>query len=742
MCSDHKSIVMLFRFFISFLLGVSCFSSTVAQSCEYRVDLFDSFGDGWNGASINVGVDGVVSNYTIPVGGSFQSFSFQVQLGDQIEISYVSGDFDGEVTYFLFDSEGAIVFQDGPNPVIGPSFISVAFCPKCPTPSNISIDEIRHNRIQISWDPADTTGYFEIEYDEAGFAIGTGTVVNQMAQDSMTTISGLEEGTEYDLYITFFCDSGDTSRLVGPMAFTTKWEKDVGVVNIYNPVSGCGMGADEMIGIEIFNFGGVPQTFIPVNYMVNNLSSGVQMPDDGFFTDIVGYQGSDFFNFETTFDFSAPGTYEIIAWTDFSDGDITNDSFSIIVENFPSELLPLIEDFESGYGLQEDWIAEGAFANIGDFHSNGYTDVVLSFNLYSFVDTASLFTDTIGVGPINAGDSLSFDYRLVNFSSPNLAFEPQGDFIEVQISSGRCSDDFQTVFRIDQSTHDTTQVMKTEYIDLSAYEGEDIIIRYFCVWETGDWYFDLDNINIIGCASTFAVDADINFESNQNANDGLIKITPTAGLAPHTYAWDNGSTNNILFGLDSDDYIVTITDALGCTEVLTFTIGVCTGDLGVNFNVTDASSSTSSDGRVIAVPTLGLAPYTFEWDTGDTGNALTGIASGTYEVTVTDSRNCMQVISVMVGFSTGIQNIELINSVEVYPNPTMGSVQLSCQLNSAELIFIQLYSADGKRMIYLESGQATDRMEENISLEGFEPGVYYLSVSAGQDHSTRKIIKQ
>ena len=47
--------------------------------------------------------------------------------------------------------------------------------------------------------------------------------------------------------------------------------------------------------------------------------------------------------------------------------------------------------------------------------------------------------------------------------------------------------------------------------------------------------------------------------------DGSIDLTLSGGVAPYTYAWSNGSTEEDLAGLSKGDYSVTVTDAAGQT---------------------------------------------------------------------------------------------------------------------------------------------------------------------------------
>jgi gliding motility-associated-like protein len=56
---------------------------------------------------------------------------------------------------------------------------------------------------------------------------------------------------------------------------------------------------------------------------------------------------------------------------------------------------------------------------------------------------------------------------------------------------------------------------------------------------------------------------------------------------------------------------------------------------GIYVNVTGASCNGSSDGRIQVTLTGYPSPYTYSWSNGQTASAATGLAAGTYVVTIT-----------------------------------------------------------------------------------------------------------
>jgi len=81
-----------------------------------------------------------------------------------------------------------------------------------------------------------------------------------------------------------------------------------------------------------------------------------------------------------------------------------------------------------------------------------------------------------------------------------------------------------------------------------------------------------------------------------------------------------------------------VTDASGCveTETVTFSIGWdCVGFWG------RINEDPIGSGILLASPKGGLAPYTYEWTTGETTQTITTNSTGSYYVTMTDANGCL-----------------------------------------------------------------------------------------------------
>ena len=154
-------------------------------------------------------------------------------------------------------------------------------------------------------------------------------------------------------------------------------------------------------------------------------------------------------------------------------------------------------------------------------------------------------------------------------------------------------------------------------------------------------------------------------------NNGSATANPSGGVAPYTYSWSNSQVTQTATGLAAGTYTVTVTDANGCIQ---------TQSVAVTINTTLALSVTSTlascgvnDGTATGLPSGGVGPYSYSWSDGQTTPTATGLASGTYTLTVTDANGCIQTQLIAVNAAAGpvatagpaISTITIGNSVQL-----------------------------------------------------------------------------
>lgn len=120
------------------------------------------------------------------------------------------------------------------------------------------------------------------------------------------------------------------------------------------------------------------------------------------------------------------------------------------------------------------------------------------------------------------------------------------------------------------------------------------------------------------------------------------------GAPPFNYLWSTGDTSMALYPTEPGEYCVTVTDATGC-EVSTCAIfdtipqiDSCLSFIIFNFDSANVIGSPLDSQITLSVISFGMAPFTYEWNTGETTESITvSDFSDLYCVTVTDAAGCV-----------------------------------------------------------------------------------------------------
>jgi hypothetical protein len=152
--------------------------------------------------------------------------------------------------------------------------------------------------------------------------------------------------------------------------------------------------------------------------------------------------------------------------------------------------------------------------------------------------------------------------------------------------------------------------------------------------------------NANGPVSTIPQDsvADI---SCAGAGNGTAGIAVTGGTAPYTYLWGNGETTSRAVGLPAGTTTVAITDANGCKSFTQVTIDE-PAEIVVETTKKDVKCNGETNGEATVAATGGTGALSYSWSNGATTANVTGLAAGTYTVTVTDASGCVETAQVDV----------------------------------------------------------------------------------------------
>ncbi|MFS4494024.1 T9SS type A sorting domain-containing protein [Maribacter sp. 2308TA10-17] len=187
-------------------------------------------------------------------------------------------------------------------------------------------------------------------------------------------------------------------------------------------------------------------------------------------------------------------------------------------------------------------------------------------------------------------------------------------------------------------------------------------------------------------------------------SDGSAIVTPIGGVAPYTYLWDNGETNETAAGLDVGIHAVTVTDANGAETTCDITIEEPLMLTAEAIEVNAVSEIGETDGIASVTANGGTPPYTYLWDNGETTQMASMLSSGMHTVTVTDANGCEAEAEVTIT-EPGVFSCEitLVNHVSC-KDGTDGSATATPMGGTAPYTFLWCTGETGQTATALPAG--------------------------------------
>ena len=444
-----KGFKTIFKGLMTLLLLSIVAQLSAQDSCIFRLRLYDRYGDGWDDSQLYIKFgNNAEKAYThdgaagVPA-DSIRLFDLRVKIGDTVVVRYdPQGSYQSEIKYTLSNNAGELLLSQGPTPIVGVVYRGSVKCITCGAPLNLTAASVRSFTSTIQWNPValGTRPTYRIEWNETNFTPGR-SVNAATTTDTFAILSGLKEVTRYFVYVRTSCGTGtDTSKWAGPVSFITDTATNVGISAILSPISRCDLGVDS-VRVNIKNYGGGPISLVPFKYSVNGVNAPVQMPRDGFYTGVISKDSVATIAFKAVSDFSAPGEYNIAAWTEKEgDKNIKNDTFRItVVRPRLINQYPYQQNFEAGKDTWQkvdslgrsswEW-ATPRYRFINGAASGTKAWTTAADTSYRNADTSYLLSPCFDFSSFTADPRLSFALNF--YSEPNF----DGSWLEGSIDGG------------------------------------------------------------------------------------------------------------------------------------------------------------------------------------------------------------------------------------------------------------------------------------------------------------------
>jgi gliding motility-associated-like protein len=177
--------------------------------------------------------------------------------------------------------------------------------------------------------------------------------------------------------------------------------------------------------------------------------------------------------------------------------------------------------------------------------------------------------------------------------------------------------------------------------------------------------------------------------------DGLIEVVAIGGNAPYTYEWSNGINNSLITNMVAGVYSLIVTDANGCSGTTSYEL-LNNGGPQISEVLVTGVDCSGENGLAEVVIEDNSSEVNIEWFNADgellsTSPFVQSLASGSYEIVVTNEYGCEVVETVIIE-----QVSPLIVAVNEDTRLDLGDIiRLEALVNTNQNISYEWFPAEG-----------------------------------------------
>lgn len=195
---------------------------------------------------------------------------------------------------------------------------------------------------------------------------------------------------------------------------------------------------------------------------------------------------------------------------------------------------------------------------------------------------------------------------------------------------------------------------------------------YYCTVTDNNGCSDTIGATILDPSNTLVPSISQTDVSCFAGSDGTVDLEVTGGLLPYSYNWNNGASSQDINALPTGNYFVTITDGNSCQSFISTFVDQPQAPLSTTQQITNVLCFSESTGAIDITTNGGTQPYSFLWNNGQTNEDLIAINSGSYQLTITDAKNCSLVVIAQISQPSDIQVSASTQNINCFGQATGG----------------------------------------------------------------------
>ena len=202
--------------------------------------------------------------------------------------------------------------------------------------------------------------------------------------------------------------------------------------------------------------------------------------------------------------------------------------------------------------------------------------------------------------------------------------------------------------------------------------------------------------------------------SSCSQNTGSLTATVLGGTPGYAYQWAPAGTTQIISNLAPGVYLLTVTDANGCSATASATVVSPTAIGFDSISRTNIYCYNGNNGSACAHVSGGTHPYFYLWSNSATGQCISGLTAGLYFITVSDVNSCSATDSVLITQPDSLYIQGTVTDITCYGSndgrinvqPIGGTLPYAYSWNNGVTVLILTQAGGGLYNITVTDGNA------------------------------------